>query len=121
MPPVNYFDYFSPLADSTEIIDRLDKIAWLFVVILLLTDIILFSLLMFQSAIHKPKQFFTAPLTKYVFNYVSKLSTTVWKKLVSHIMVYHIHINNVSLSFWNLLWLNAIVLCGEILFFIINV
>lgn len=27
MPPVNYFDYFSPLADSTEIIDRLDKIA----------------------------------------------------------------------------------------------
>lgn len=27
MPPVNYFDYISPLADSTEIIDRLDKIA----------------------------------------------------------------------------------------------
>lgn len=27
MPPVNYFDYFSPLAESTEIIDRLDKIA----------------------------------------------------------------------------------------------
>lgn len=73
MPPVNYFDYFSPLADSTESIDRLDKIAWLFVVILLLTDIILFSLLMFQSAIHKPKQFFTAPLTKYVCNYVSKI------------------------------------------------
>lgn len=27
MPPVNYFDYFSPLADSTEFIDRLHKIA----------------------------------------------------------------------------------------------
>lgn len=44
---VNYFDYFLLLVDSMEIIDWLDKIVWLFVVILFLIDIILFLLLMF--------------------------------------------------------------------------
>lgn len=44
---VNYFDYFLLLVDSMEIIDWLDKMVWLFVVILFLIDIILFLLLMF--------------------------------------------------------------------------
>lgn len=43
------------------------------------------SIFFFQSAITHPKKFVTAPLTKYVFNYVSKTNILYLKKYILNV------------------------------------
>lgn len=68
-----------------------------------------FLLFIFQSAIRKPKNFFTAPLTKYIFNYVR---SNILKKNVLRYICYTwcVHVNRIYFQIFQMVFLTVLVM-----------
>lgn len=67
-----------------------------------------FLLFIFQSAIRKPKNFVTAPLTKYIFNYVR---SNIKKNVLRYICyTWCVHVNRIYFQIFQMVFLTVLVM-----------